>query len=157
MAGTFEYDPGSPGSPITLSGSDPDICIDLVEGFITLPDVRGKDWIVPRLDSEQPGNRRLGKLILPAAGYIRGSGGTPEERREDFLVNVTAVMASLDPSLGVGTLTLAAGYLGLPTGSEATIQGRVRNVAPGKLQNAQSFQLWTIEWECYQVAWDIGS
>lgn len=155
--GTFTFDPAGAAAAVTLSGSDPDICIDLIEGFVTLPDVRGKDWIVPGLDSEQPGNRRLGKLILPSAGYIRGSGATPVARREDFLTNVSAVMAALDPSLGVGVITLAAGYLGLPVGSEATISARVRNVSPGKMQDQQSFQLWTIEWECYDTAFEIGS
>ena len=155
--GTFAFDPAGAGSAITLSGGNPEICIDLIEGFVTLPEVRGADWVVPRLDGEQPGNRRLGKLVLPAAGYIRGSGATPQARREDFLVNVTAVMAALDPSLGVGLISLAAGYLGLPVGSEATIAARVKNVAPGKMQGSQSFQLWTVEWECYDTAFEIGS
>ena len=140
-----------------LSGEDDDICIDLVEGFVGLPQVRGRDWIVPRLDGEEPGNRRLGKLILPAAGFIRGTGSTPQERREDFLTNVTAAMAVLDPSLAPGTLRLSAGYLGLPVGSEATAEGRVRNASPGKLQNGQSFQLWAFDFEIYAGSWEIGS
>lgn len=155
--GTFAFNPAGSLGSITLSGSSDDICIDLLEGFVTLPDVRGKDWIVPRLDSEVAGNRRLGKLILPSAGFIKGSGATPQARRESFLVNVTAVMTALDPSLGVGTITLASGYLGLPVGSEATISARVKNVSGGKMQNAQSFQLWTVEWECYETAFEIGS
>jgi len=106
--GTFTFDPAS-GSDIVLSGGSPDICIDLVEGFIGFPELRSRDWIVPRLDGEQPGNVRLGALRLTAAGYIKGSGGTPTERRESFLENVQAVMTALDPSLGLGPLELAAG------------------------------------------------
>lgn len=155
--GTFAFDPAGAASPITLSGASPNLCIDLIEGFMTLPDVRGKDWVVPRLDGEQPGNRRLGKLILPAAGYVKGTGATPTARRESFLTAVTALVAALDPSLGIGTITLASGYLGLPVGSQATISARVRNVAPGKMQDQQSFQLWTIEWECYDPFFEVGS
>lgn len=151
MAGKFEI-----GS-FALSGGDDDICLDLIEGFIGLPQLRGRDWIVPRLDGEEPGNRRAGKLILPVAGFVRGTGSTPTERREDFLVNMEAVLAAIDPTAGVATFTLSEGYLGLPTGSEATIQGRVRNASPGKLQNQQSFQLWALEIECYSPGWEIGS
>lgn len=155
--GTFTFDPAS-GSDIVLSGgSSGDICIDLVEGFIGFPELRARDWIVPRLDGEVAGNVRLGALKLTAAGYIKGHGGTPTQRRESFLVNVQAVLTALDPSLGLGTLELAAGYLGLPSGSDASIPGRVLNAAPGKMQDGQSFQLWTFEFKCYDPAWEIGS
>lgn len=140
-----------------LSGEDPDICIDLVEGFLTIPEVRGKDWIVPGLDGRVEGNRRADRLLLPAQGFVRGSGATPQERREDLLVNLQAVMAVLDPTLGLGTLRLSSGYLGLPVGSEATIQGRVRNASPGRMQQQQSVQLWALEFECLEVTWEIGS
>jgi hypothetical protein len=156
--GTFVFDPAS-GSNVTLSGGSPEVCIDLIEGFITIPQLRTRDWVVPRLDGEVAGNVRLGALILPAAGYIRGAGATATARREDWLANTEAVMAALDPSLGVGTLILAAGYLGLPTGSEATIPGRVLNAAPGKVQsyNTYPMQLWTFEFKCYDPAFEIGS
>lgn len=140
-----------------LSGEDPDICLDLVSGFMLLPGVRGRDWIVPRLDGQQAGNRRLDKLVLPVAGLIKGSGATSTARREDLLVNVSAVMAVMDPSLGLGTLRLSAGYLGLPVGSEATIEARCRNGAPGRMQNSQSAQVWTFELEAPIPGWDIGS
>lgn len=140
-----------------LSGEDADICIDLIEGFQGLPNVRGKDWIVPRLDGRIEGNRRFDVLVLPLAGFVRGSGQDAEERREDFLANVTALVAVMDPSLGSSTLRLSAGYLGLPMGSEATIEARVRNGSAGKLQNQQSFQLWTFELEALSPGWDIGS
>lgn len=140
-----------------LSGEDPDICIDLIEGYVGLPQLRGKDWIVPRLDGETAGNRRLGKLILPAAGFIRGSGPTPTDRREDFNVNVTAFLVALDLDGAPGTLRLSQGYLGLPVGSEATITGRVRNGSPGRIESGQSFQRWALEFECYDPGWEIGS
>jgi hypothetical protein len=140
-----------------LSGSDPDICIDLIEGYLQVPNLRGKDWIVPRLDGQVAGNRRLDKLIVPAAGFVKGSGGTPDARREDFNVNVTALLAALDVAGDPHTLELAAGYLGLPSGSEAVAEARVRNASPGRVLNGQSFQLWTFDFEIYAGAWDVGS
>lgn len=142
-----------------LSGESDDICIDLVEGYRLPVDVRGRDWIVPKLDGRVEGNRRADLLILPLAGFIKGTGGTPTERLEAFNVNVTAVMAVMDPSLGSGTLRLSAGYLGLPPGSEAVLECRVRNAAPGKIQSypMAPLQLWTFELESLTPEWDIGS
>lgn len=141
-----------------ISGEDPDICIDLIEGLYQLPSVRGKDWVVPRLDYQIPGNRRKDRLILPLAGVVKGSGADPEERREDLLANVTALLAVMDPSLDLGTLTASAGYLGLPVGSQATIEARCRNGAPGKIigYNSGPVQLWTFELEALSD-WDVGS
>ena len=65
--------------------------------------------------------------MLPLAGFIKGSGATPQERLEEFNDNVTAVMAVLQPYGGIHTLELSEGYLGLPVGSEATLECRVRN------------------------------
>lgn len=141
-----------------ISGEDADICIDLIEGFLLPAEVRFKNYIVPKLDGEQAGNRRKGTLILPAAGYVRGSGSSATARREDFLENLTALMAVMDPSLSEGTLTLSNGYLGLPSGSEATIQAVVRNAAPGRMEAGQSFQLWTFEFEALEEpGWTFGS
>lgn len=142
---------------VGISGEDDDICIDLISGFWIPAEVRGKDWVVPRLDGQIEGNRRKDKLILPLAGFIRGSGSTSAARREDFLTNVTTAMAVLDPSLASGTLTLSQGYLGLGTGAEATIQARVRDAAPGKMQSGQAFQLWTFELEALTPEWTLGS
>lgn len=142
-----------------ISGEDDDICIDLVEGMWLPWNVRGRDWIVPKLDGRQAGNRRKDTLILPLAGYIRGSGADPTERLEDFSANVLAAMAVLDPSLDAGTLTVSQGYLGLPAGSEATIEARVRNASPGKIQSYRlfPFQLWTFELEVLEGDWVLGS
>ena len=141
---------------LVISGEDPDICLDLIEGYQLLPAVRGKDWVVPRQDYKTPGNRRKDRLVLPIAGIVKGSGGTPQERREDLNVNLTAVLAVLHTFAGFQTLTLSDGYLGLPVGSEATIEARTVNGAPGKMQNGQSAQLWTFELEAFED-WEIGS
>ena len=142
-----------------ISGEDPDICIDLVEGWQLPVNVRGRDWIVPRLEGRVEGNRRADLLILPLAGYVKGSGSNPQERLEDFNVNVTALMAVMNPALDSGTLRLSAGYLGLPAGSEATIEARVRDAAAGKIQSYPfaPLQLWTFELEALTPEWDIGS
>ena len=142
-----------------ISGEDADICIDLAYGMNLPWKVRGRDWIVPRLDGRTPGNRRKDVLILPLAGFIRGTGATPQDRLEDFAANVSAVMAVMDTSLGLGTLMASAGYLGLPTGSEAAIECRVLNASPGKIESygMSALQLWTFDLEAVADDWDIGS
>jgi hypothetical protein len=142
-----------------LSGESDDICIDLIEGYRQPVSVRGRDWIVPKLTGRIEGNRRADVMILPLAGFVKGSGATPTERLESFNLNVTAVMAVMDPSLDSGTLRLSAGYLGLPAGSEATLECRVRNAAPGKIQSYPMvpLQLWTFELESLIPEWDLGS
>lgn len=142
-----------------ISGEDPDICIDLIEGWQLPVSVRGRDWIVPKLSGRQYGNRRADTLILPLAGFVKGSGADPTERLEAFNANVTAVMAVFNPVSDPGTLRLSAGYLGLPAGSEATIECRTRNAAPGKIQSYPfaPLQLWTFELEALGTEWDFGS
>lgn len=142
-----------------LSGEDPDICIDLIQGYQLLPSVRGRDWIVPRLAGRQQGNRRKDLLTIPLAGFVRGSGATAQERREDFDANLTALMVVMEPNLTPGTLRLSDGYLGLPAGSEATIEARCKNGAPGKVEsyNLMIYQLWTFELESLDPEWEIGS
>jgi len=142
-----------------LSGENPDICIDLAQGYRLPVQVRGRDWIVPKLDGRIEGNRRADLLLIPLAGVVRGSGANPTDRLEIFNVNVTALMAVMDPSLSSGTLKLSLGYLGLPVGSEATIEARVKNAAPGKITSYRFSpeQLWTFELESLSPEWDLGS
>lgn len=144
---------------VAISGSDPDICIDLIRGFLLPPDVRGTDWIVPRLDGRVEGNRRKDVLVLPLAGIVKGSGATPDERREDFLANIETLMAAMDPSLSSADLVLSDGYLGLETGVTATISARVRNASPAAIQayHTVPHQRWTFELECLTPEWTYGT
>jgi hypothetical protein len=143
-----------------ISGEDDDICIDLTEGMWQPYQVRGQDWVVPKLEGKIWGNRRRDSMILPLAGFIRGSGGTATERLEDFNTNVLAVMAVMDTEAQPGTLKASTGYLGLSSGAEATIECRVRNAAPGRIQSYGNypFQLWTFELEALEdpVEWVIS-
>lgn len=142
-----------------ISGEDDDICIDLVSGFLLPPSVRGRDWTVPRLDGRTEGNRRKDVLILPLAGIVKGSGSTPEDRQTDFNDNIVALMAVMDPSLASGELALSDGYLGLDTGVVATIQARVRNASPGRINSYRTsiHQLWTFELEALDPEWVYGT
>lgn len=136
-----------------LSGDDPDICIDLISGFYLPPNVRGRDWIVPRLDGRIAGNRRKDVLVLPLAGIVRG------RSLEDWLSNTTALMDVMDPSLDAGTLELSDGYLGLAAGVVASIQARCRNASPGRIEGYRSVpsQRWTFELEVLEPEWVFGS
>lgn len=136
-----------------LSGEDEDICIDLISGFYLPPNVRGRDWIVPRLDGRIAGNRRKDVLVLPLAGIVKG------RSLEDWLSNTTALMDVMDPSLDAGTLELSDGYLGLAAGVVASIQARCRNAAPGRIEGYRSVpsQRWTFELEVLTPEWTFGS
>lgn len=136
-----------------LSGEDEDICIDLISGFYLPPNVRGRDWIVPRLDGRIAGNRRKDVLVLPLAGIVKG------RSLEDWLSNTTALMDVMDPSLDAGTLELSDGYLGLAAGVVASIQARCRNAAPGRIEGYRSVpsQRWTFELEVLEPEWVFGS
>lgn len=145
--GTLEF------RSFTLSGEDADICIDLVSGFYLPTQVRGRDWIVPRLDGRIAGNRRKDVLILPLAGIVRG------RTLEDFLSNTTALIDVMDTSLPLGALELSDGYLGLAAGVVATIQARCRNATPGRIEGYRSVpsQKWTFELEALEPEWVFGS
>lgn len=143
-----------------LSGADADVCIDLIEGYLVLPSVRGRDWIVPRLDGRTEGNRRKDVLTLPLAGYVRARlGVTVEERREAFNEKLAAVMAVMDPSLSSGELLLSDGYLGIDSGTSLSIQARCKNAASAKITGYNSVpqQLWTFELECLQPEFEVGT
>jgi hypothetical protein len=143
-----------------ISGEDDDICIDLIEGMWQPTQIRGRDWIVPKRDGRIYGNRRADALVVPLAGFVRGSGADAEERLEDFNVNVAALMAVMDTVLQPGPLEASGGYLGLPAGSVATLECRVRNAAPGKIESYRNypFQLWTFELEAIDPPeWTFGS
>ena len=101
---------------VGISGEDDDICIDLLEGMWQPVNVRGRDWIVPKLDGRQWGNRRRDSLSLPLAGFVRGTGADPTERLEDFNWNVLAILAVLDPEAAPGDLWASLGYMGLGSG-----------------------------------------
>lgn len=132
-----------------ISGEDDDICIDLIEGMWQPVQVRGQDWVVPKLEGLIWGNRRRDRITFTLGGFIRGSGADPTARLEDFNANVQAVMTVMDPEAAPGDLVASQGYLGLATGDVATIEARVRNAAPGRIQSygLYPFQLWTFELE----------
>jgi len=137
-----------------LSGEDDDICIDLINGYLVLPTLRGSDWVVPRLDGRIAGNRRKDTMIIPAAGIIKGVS------LEDFNDNVTAVMAVLQPGqLDVKVLRLSDGYLGLDSGVTAEIEARCKNAAPGNVDSYRTrpIQKWTLEFEVITPEWTFGS
>jgi hypothetical protein len=145
-----------------ISGENRDICIDLIEGMWQPTQIRGRDWIVPKRDGRIYGNRRADTLVVPLAGFIRGDPFLPDltDRRETFNDNVTAVMAVMDTTLEPGSLIASSGYLGLPAGSTATLECRVRNAAPGKIESYRTspFQLWTFELEAIDPPeWTFGS
>lgn len=142
-----------------ISGEDDDICIDLQEGWQIPPSVRRRDWTVPRQDGRTEGNTRLDIITLPLAGTVKGSGATPEERLADFNDNCAAMLAVLTPGLPSGELRLSDGYLGIDTGEVVSIDARVKNASPGRIESYRTspIQRWSFELECLIPEWTVGT
>lgn len=142
-----------------ISGEDPDICIDLQEGWQIPPSVRRRDWTVPRLDGRTEGNTRRDIITLPLAGTVKGSGPTAEDRLADFNDNTAALMAVMDTGLASGELRLSDGYLGIDSGVVLTIDARVKNASPGRIESYRTspIQRWSFELECLDPEWTVGT
>lgn len=142
-----------------ISGENPDICIDLQEGWQIPPSVRRRDWTVPRLDGRTEGNTRRDIITLPLAGTVKGSGASAEARLADFNDNTAALMAVMDTGLASGELRLSDGYLGIDSGVVLTIDARVKNASPGRIESYRTspIQRWSFELECLDPEWTVGT
>lgn len=132
-------------------------CLDLVEGFFDPSQVRGQDWVAYGRPGQTPGNRSHDHRPILLEGYTQGVGATPEERLESFHEVTSAIMAVMDMAAAPGTLLVAAPYLGLPEGSEATIQARCVSVGSKRMESYSTnpFQLWSIELLSVDPEWVI--
>jgi hypothetical protein len=134
---------------------------DIIEGIPghEQPQVRGEDVTAPGKQGQYEGNRVFDRQEILLEGFISGVGADAAERRQDWHLNSETILAQFAMDLSPGSLVAAAGsndYLGLE--STFTIQVRTIDLMAGPIQNAMSFQRWSIRLECIDgVWWDAGS
>ena len=126
------------------------IYLEITRGFLVPPSVRGVDYIVAAKAGRSSGNRVadvIDSIILE--GYVRGD--DPEE----WLVNRLALLAMLgEAGVTTGVLTVRAPDYGLPTGSVATINARVKNWVEGTII-AYRDQTWSVELVSIDPEWVV--
>lgn len=129
------------------SGTGEGIRIQIVRGFVGIPEFRGEDYVVAARAGRSSGSRVADVLKVGLAGFV--SARTPEAWRilTDQLLSVLDE-ADRDP----GSLIARSPYLGLEAGVTASITGRVANYIEGPIK-AKLFQTWSIEIESVDPYW----
>ncbi|HET7030375.1 MAG TPA: hypothetical protein VFI34_07675 [Candidatus Limnocylindrales bacterium] len=123
--------------------------IPVVRGFLGIPDMRGKDYVVAAAGGRSSGNRVADVLAVGLAGFVTAR--TPAAWR----ALTDQLLAVLDENgADAGTLTARGPYLGLASGAVATIDVRVKNVIEGPIL-AKLYQTWSIELESVDPYWVV--
>lgn len=89
--------------PLTFDGvdiqfSDLGIFLEIIEGLNDVPEVRGKDVVVPAADGQEFRNRRADRRRILLAGIVRGSGADVATQQADYRNNVQTLQALFDPT-----------------------------------------------------------
>lgn len=133
-----------------LQQSSIGIFLEIKKGLWGPAEVRGTDWVVPGLDGQQPGNRRLHRRSIELRGYVIGSGSDEATQRSSFVGLMEDLQDWFDPTTA-GTLTAT-----LPGSETATIEARcvppfvINQVGPAICEIS-------IELESIDPDWVIGS
>lgn len=132
------------------NGETPDLAtiwLDLINPFVPA-DVRREHLVIPQKHGQQVMAGYKHRRTPELRGWVRGIGSTPTERRESFREASEALEAILDLTLDPGPLTALAPYLGLPAGSESTLQCTTLDAVPGSIVSMQTHQRWSITLLC---------
>lgn len=121
---------------------DATIWLDLHNPFEPA-EVRGDDLVIPQKPGQAVMTRVKHRRVIELRGFVRGVGDDEASRTVAFREASEALMAVIDFTLAPGTLTAFAPYLGLPTGSESSIDARAADAVPGEIVQ-QSYQKWSI-------------
>ncbi len=132
---------------VDLSTSDHRILMRIVRGLDELPDVRGKDIVVPGLPGRIARNRVNDRLVIEAAGFVAGTGADETAQRADFRAIVDEVRALMDPTQNPYTIEAT-----LEDGAGRTITARPVNIVWGD-DNIPSFRMLSCEWESIDPDW----
>ena len=106
------------------------IVLDIVEGFDDEAEVRGNDVLIPTRPGLYPRNRVKNRRIVRLEGFVKGIGGTAEDREESYRGLVDELHAIFDPTLAPAPLTVTAPYL-IPSGTTSLDDVRYVNAVWG--------------------------
>lgn len=135
---------------VDLQRSDFSVFLELKKGLNELPEVRGKDTVVPGLTGRYYRNRVADRRELELVGYVSGYDATPSETadRRDFRHRVEELRALFDPTADPATLAAA-----LEDGGSATIEARVTSVVWNQV--APSLASVSVQMESVDPEWVI--
>lgn len=131
-------------------------CLDIVEGIHEPASVRGIDFLAPAREGMYVGNRIRHIRSILIEGFIRGDGGSLEERQESWHSRTKTILDTLDRSLSMGVLAIDDGDYGLPDGETWTLNARCIDAIGSDIQAAWTFQQWSIKLESLDTAWEVA-
>jgi hypothetical protein len=136
---------------VDLTRSDGRIIGRVVRGLNELPEVRGKDTIVPGMNGRIARNRKLDRLIIEWEGLIQGAGSTEDAKREDFRDLIDSIRSLMNPVQDPYELVVT-----LEDGSTRSITARPIN-AMFEAEFVPSYREASLEWESVDSAdWGVA-
>ena len=133
------------------NGDDPwssTIWLDLTRGYFEQADVEGSDDLIPGVAGMDVGFFTRRRRLLELQGHVRGEGGTYAERSESWHDATQQLMGVMQMYLSPGLVEVEGDYLGIPSGTTASLNARCIRMLGGPVLNRMSFQAWTFSLEC---------
>lgn len=136
---------------VDLTRSDGRILGRVVRGLNEIPEVRGKDTIIPSKPGRTPRNRKLDRLMVEWEGMVMGAGADEDAQREDFRDLVDDIRALMDPTSDPYELVVT-----VEDGTTRSITARPVNVVWGP-DDIPSYRTASLQWEAIDAAdWGVG-
>jgi hypothetical protein len=133
-----------------LQRADFSIFLEIRRGLNELPEVRGKDTVVPALTGQYFRNRVAHRRQIELFGYVSGydAANTEIANRRDFRHRVEELRVLFDPTDDPGELAAA-----LEDGGSATIDARALNTQ--WVQIAPSLHSLSVQMESVDPEWVV--
>ena len=136
---------------VDLTRSDARILGRVVRGLNELPEVRGKDTIIPGASGRVPRNRKLDRLMVEWEGMVMGAGVDEDAQREDFRDLVDSIRTLMNPVQDPYELVVT-----VEDGSTRSITARPVNVVWGP-DDIPSYRTASLQWEAIDAAdWGVA-
>ena len=108
---------------VDIQRGDFGLFLEIVRGLNELPEVRGKDTVIPGLAGRMYRNRVVDRLPVELRGMVVGNGANETAQRSDLRTNMDFTRALFDPTLAPGPLVAT-----LENGATRTIEARALNL-----------------------------
>ena len=135
---------------VDLTRSDGRILGRVVRGLNEVPEVRGKDTLIPSRSGMVPRNRKLHRLVIEWEGHVMGDGATEADQREDFRDLMDSLRTLMNPVLDPYELVIT-----VEDGTTRSITARPINLLPGP-DDLPSYRAVSLQWESVDAAdWGV--